>query len=317
MQRFCAIAVLALILSTCAFGQSNTPPPPQSARQALIEMFLGKGADDFAKHLPEDARRALVRKGETPETSTVLRFSTIGREMVAQGNHVETFDTGSAILVNEQDEGREKIEVLVERDSLMGEEDEIELSVRYYKNGEPQFLPVVPRIIFTLKQENEIWRLTEITAAAHAPLTDPDYLQGLRKMQDESYESSARMRVGSIAGAEAEYSAKHPDKGYACTITALFASDAGAAPGQIPQYMDPGQANEEWNGYRITLSECQGTPATKYRLLAVPADPDSTSKTFCSDESGKVKFVQGGKSAACFSHGQTATPRSTPEYTVD
>ena len=51
-----------------------TPPPPQSARQALIEMFMGKGSDDFAKHLPEAARQTLIRKGETPEGSSfVLR----------------------------------------------------------------------------------------------------------------------------------------------------------------------------------------------------------------------------------------------------
>lgn len=317
MRKICAIAILAVSSWICAVGQTTTPPPPQSARQALIEMFLGKRADDFAKHLPEDARRALIHKGETPETSTILRFSTIGREMVAQGNHVETFDTGPAILVNEQNEGHEKIEVLVEHDSLMGEEDEIELSVHYYKNGEQQFLPVVPRVIFAFKQENEIWRLTEVTAAAHAPLTDPDYLQGLRKMQDESYEASAQMRVSTIAGAESEYAAKHPDKGYACTISSLFARDAGTAPGEIPQYMDPGQASDEWNGYRFTLSGCQGSPATRYRLLAVPADPDSTAKTFCADESGRVRFIEEGKPATCFSRGRTAAAGATPSFSID
>jgi hypothetical protein len=61
----------------------------------------------------------------------------------------------------------------VERDSLIGEEDKIELSVQVRKDEQPQSLPVVPRPIFTLKQEKEIWRLSEITLAAHVPLTDP------------------------------------------------------------------------------------------------------------------------------------------------
>lgn len=38
------------------YAQAATPTP-QSARQALIEMFVGKGANDFAKHLPEATRQ--------------------------------------------------------------------------------------------------------------------------------------------------------------------------------------------------------------------------------------------------------------------
>jgi hypothetical protein len=36
-------------------AQTVSPPPPQSARQALLEMLFGKGENDFQKHLPEDA----------------------------------------------------------------------------------------------------------------------------------------------------------------------------------------------------------------------------------------------------------------------
>src|SRR5271154_7195898 len=66
-------------------------PPPQSARQALLEMLTGKGENDFIKHLPEDARKALIRKGETPETNTVLRISMLGHQLADSGQHVETF----------------------------------------------------------------------------------------------------------------------------------------------------------------------------------------------------------------------------------
>ena len=83
--------------------------------------------------------------------------------------------------------------MIVEHDSLLGEDDEIELSVHYYKDGQLQPLPVVPDLTFTLKQEKEIWRLTEVTAAAHVPLTDPDYLKGLRKQQNEANESQRRI----------------------------------------------------------------------------------------------------------------------------
>ena len=285
-------------------AQLSVPPLPQSPRQALIEMFLGKGADDFAKHLPDAAHQALIHKGETPETSVVLRISTIGREMVAQGEHIETFDVGPNLLVIEQSNGQERIEIAVEHDSLMGEADEIELSAHIYKGGQAESLPVVPRLIFTMTKEEDIWRLTEVTVAAHVPLTDPDYLKELRKEQDAANESAAQMRATMIAGAETGYAARHPDRGYTCTLSTLFAADAADAAGESGGLSDPGQGNAESNGYHFALTGCNGSPATKYRLTAAPVDSDSGLKTFCSDESGTLRFVTRGKNSACFSRGQ-------------
>jgi hypothetical protein len=305
-------AAIAGSIRLAAQTPSPTPPPPQSARQALIEMFLGKSENDFAKHLPEAAHQVLIHKGETPETSTVLRVATLGHQMVAQGEPVETFESGPTILLSDQKPSHERIEVMVEHDSLLGEDDEIELSVHYYKNGQPQSLPVVPRLIFTLRQEKEVWRLTEVTVAAHVPLTDPEYLQGLRKQQDESNESSAQMRSTMIASAETDFAAKHPESGYTCTLATLFARDPATAPEEGGGYFDPGQGNEESYGYRFTLTGCDGTPALKYRLTAVAVDPGSSVKTFCSDESGTLKFVTAGKSTSCFSRGQPVNTVPAP-----
>ena len=321
MRRMCTILCVALagcISLRAQTSATQATPPPQSARQALIEMFMGKGADDFTKHLPEAARQELIHKGEAPETSVVLRISTIGRQMVAQGEHIETFDAGPNILVSEQREGREKVEVVVEHDSLMGEEDEIELSIRSWKDGQLESLPVVPRLTFTLKHENEIWKLTEVTVAAHVPLTDPDYLKGLRKQQNEANESKAQNRITVIAAAETGYAAKHPDRGYTCTLAQLFAEDPEeAAQGEGAGFYDPAQGNEEWNGYRFTLTGCTGTPASKYRVTAVPAESDSDMKTFCADESGTMKFVLGGKSSSCLSRGQVVNRGATPTYSEE
>ncbi|HKV82599.1 MAG TPA: hypothetical protein VJP02_30905 [Candidatus Sulfotelmatobacter sp.] len=106
-------------------------------------MFLGKGENDLAKHLPDITRKALIRKDESPESSIVLRVAAIGRSMAAQGRTVETFDTGPNLLVTEQPD-HEKVEVAVEHDSLMGDQDEIELSVHGYKDGQEENLPVFP-----------------------------------------------------------------------------------------------------------------------------------------------------------------------------
>jgi hypothetical protein len=143
----------------------------------------------------------LIHKDESPESSIVLRIAAAGRSMAAQGRTVETFDTGPNILVTEQSDNQ-RVEVAVEHDSLMGDQDEIELSIHGYKDGQEENLPVIPRLIFTLQQEKDVWRLTEITVAGHIPLTDPDYLKGLRKQQDEANEQMAQMRMNMIVNGQ-------------------------------------------------------------------------------------------------------------------
>jgi hypothetical protein len=308
---FIWIVACGIWLTAQTPAQTPAPPPPQTARQALIEMFFGKGENDFAKHLPDAAHQALIHKGENPDTSTVLRISAFGRQAVAEGGKIETFDVGPTLLASELGADHEKIEVVVEHDSLLGEEDEIELSFHYYKAGQAQTLPLVPRLIFTFKQEKEIWRLTEVVAAAHIPLTDPDYLKELRKEQDEANESATRQRVNNIAAAETGYAANHPEIGYACSLSALFARDPAAGE-DGGAGVDPGQSNDESDGYHFALAGCDGPPALKYRLTAVPLDPDANTKIFCSDESGTPKFVTTGKSSTCFSRGELVNPPPAP-----
>lgn len=316
MRRVSLVLTVAFTVTMAAAGQSPQTAP-QSARQALIEMFLGKGENDFSKHLPDVARQALIHKGETPESSIVLRISMIGRGLVSRGGHLETFDTGPNILVSEQADQHERVEIAVEHDSFMGEQDEIELSVHIYKDGQEQALPVVPRLIFTLKQEKDVWRLTEVTVAGHIPLTDPDYLKVLRKQQDESNEQMAQMRMNMIVGGEKAYAAAHPEIGYACALADLAAPKTAPADSESgSSSYDPAQGAEEWNGYRFALAGCGAAPSSKYRLTAVPVDPDSQAKTFCADESGKIKFVTAGKPSSCFSSGQEANPSAPPSSGV-
>lgn len=337
LRNFATYFAIACISSAPLIAQGTTQnlndAPKQTARQALIEMFLGKNPDDFTKHLSEDTRRVLIHKGDTPEGSWALRLAEIGREVTAQGRHVETFDDGPLILVVEES-SNEKLEVAVEHDSFMGESDEIELSIKYSKDAQETPLPVVPRFIFTMQQEKDIWRLTEVTAAAHIPLTDPDYLKNLRKLQDGSNEGMIQMRINMIVGAEKAYAAQHPDHGYSCDLSKLFQQDpASSAPVQAGQNADDSGAEQQaapapnmfgatqqpelWNGYHFTLSGCAGAPASSYVVTAAPEDPDPSpdTKTFCADESGTVKFLTGGKPSSCISNGQPLN--GAPRMVVD
>ena len=308
MRNSCVVllAMLAAIIPVQSQTTAQPSPPPQTARQGLLEMFLGKGPDAFVKHLPSVASHALIRKGENPETSVVQKISMAGRQFAAQG-HVETFDEGPTLLVSEQEEGKQKVktEVTIERDNLMGENDEIEVSIHVYRDGEPEFLPVVPRLIFTMTQEKDIWRLIEVTLAAHVPLTNPDYLKGVRKQEDQLNESIASSRVNMIASAEARYAAKYPDRGYSCSMTELFGkADSGDTADQPSESYAPNFAADESSGYHFSLAGCAGNPASKFRVTAVPLESDSGMKTFCADESGTVRFEVNGKGASCLSRGQ-------------
>src|SRR6267154_1242351 len=95
------VLTLLMIFSSPARTQ-NPSPAPQTARQALLEMFVGKNSDAFAKHLPEAARPALMRKGETPETSLLQKISIAAHQLTAQGGHIETFDVGPVLLVSDK-----------------------------------------------------------------------------------------------------------------------------------------------------------------------------------------------------------------------
>jgi hypothetical protein len=68
--------------------------------------------------------------------------------------------------------------------------------------------------------------------------------------------------------------------------------------------IESGLASGRKNGYIFTLSRCDGTPASKFRLTGVPADPSAGLRAFCSDESGVIRCAADGKAATCLSSGK-------------
>jgi len=176
------------------------------------------------------------------------------------------------------------------------------LSIHVYFDGQEQSMQIVPRLIFTLQEENHIWRLNEVTFEAHVPLTDPAYLNGLRNRQDEFNESTAQGRISMIARAETSYAEEHPDSGFTCSLANLFPPPT-ATPDQMTYY-DANWLKEESNGYRFSFSGCNGVPADNFQITAVPTDSDSSMKSFCADQSGTIKWIAGGPIASCLSEGQ-------------
>ena len=63
-MRKLAIVILSLILcSVGLWAKSVTQEAPQTARQALLEMFFSKEPGTFLKHLPAATRATLQSSG--------------------------------------------------------------------------------------------------------------------------------------------------------------------------------------------------------------------------------------------------------------
>src|ERR1700751_1325290 len=167
------LAVTSLCASTVLAQQA---PAPQTARQALIEMFFSKASGTFVKHIP-DATRAAFEKAGVP--TLLQQYSAMAIQLESQGKGVQTFDTGSVLLATENPSTGEKVEITVANDSLMGDQDDIELSFVTYKNGQAQRPPFISHVTFSMKTEAGIWKLNEIALTIRVPLADPDFLKSI------------------------------------------------------------------------------------------------------------------------------------------
>jgi hypothetical protein len=295
-----------LITTTMLVAQTQiapAPPAPQSARQALLEMFLGQGPAHLKKDLPEITKKAFAKIESGANPSFLTEVEGIGMQARAAGGNLQTMEAGPVLLVSDQPQTQEKFEVTVERDDLIGDEDEIDLSFQRSRNGKPEALPFLPRLTFIMKMESGVWRLNEASFLARMPLADPDFLKDLvgqiEEKQQRTNEFTATFSIRAIVAAETGYHTKHP--GYTCSLSELAAvsSEGGGERRRMP--IDPDLAKGTKQGYVFALPGCD---ALHYKIAAEPATPSTGHRAFCADESGVLKFSKNGKASTCLSSGQ-------------
>jgi hypothetical protein len=318
--------LLALIFSSLFFLMSaSAQPVPQTARQALLEMFFSKTPGTLEKHLPQATRAALRKAGPTPGTSFLGGYSAIMGQLTAHGQQLQTFEAGPTLMSLEDPQAHTKFEITVEGDDLRADEDEIELSFHGYKDGESQIAGTKFRLTFNMKQEAGSWRLNEITVAVGVSLTDPAFLKAMTTdikatstgsseismsaptaaaVTNAGNEASAVSALRTLNTAEVTYTATF-GQGFTCTLSDLGGMGGGGGPTpHRAMLIDPRLAGGKKNGYAFTLSGCDGTPASRYSVIAMPADPGSGTRVFCSDESGVIRFSPDGKADSCLSAGK-------------
>jgi hypothetical protein len=96
-------------------------------------MFFGAAANHLEKHLPDVTRKTLKRMDSGNGQSFLSEFSMLASQTKAGGAALQTFDTGPTLLIAEgpgqPGQEIEKVEITVERDDLVGDEDQIELGL--------------------------------------------------------------------------------------------------------------------------------------------------------------------------------------------
>jgi len=325
--------VFGLLFTTSLFAtpSDSAQPAPQTARQALLEMFFSKTPGTFESHLPQATRAALRKAGTTSGASMLSGFSMLTGQLNSRGQQLQTFEAGPTLVLLENPDAHSKFEIDVERDDLRADEDEIELSFHGSKDGETQTAGAKFRLTLTMKQEAGSWRLNEISMTIGMSLTDPEFLKAMTTNMRPATtamaggqastggpttftpmsgmiaanESAAVGGLRTLNTAEITYAASFPAHGFTCTLSDLGGMGGGSGVTEHQAMLiDPRLASGRKNGYLFAFSGCDGTPASRYSVTAVPADPTSGTRAFCSDESAVIRSSADGKAASCLAMGK-------------
>ncbi|MGA3106825.1 MAG: energy transducer TonB [Terriglobales bacterium] len=295
------LSLISSLISTGLAAQNATQEhPPQTARQALIEMCFSEAPGHFEKHLPTITRQTFSELGQENGPNYTGILSALQMQTKAAGGKFETFDVGPTLFKAKGLPGRvdDEVEITVERDDLVGGEDQIELALHTTTNGkEETLLPTILRFTFSMKMEGDIWRLSEVSATARFPIADPTFLKAMQEHQAGQNEQMALMSVRSIVSAEKSYQSARSS--FACKLSDL--GNSGKDAPRRTYLFDQQLASGKKNGYVFSISECD---PSHYRLAAEPVAPELGQHAYCSDEAGTVRKSGDGKVATCFASGE-------------
>jgi type IV pilus assembly protein PilA len=126
----------------------------------------------------------------------------------------------------------------------------------------------------------------------------PSYLNYVRLAN----ETSAIKSIQTISQAQTQFSMQYPVSGYACTLLALGGDPHSGPPSATSaQILPPDLAAGVKSGYQFAISNCiknsqNGSDrVTGFTIMAQPLTVGRTgNRTFCSDESGTIKFDPAG-----------------------
>jgi hypothetical protein len=321
--------VILLMFSAVAVAQSQPTESamPQTARQALIEMFFSKTPGTLIKHLPATTLATLEKSGTLAK---LQMYSVMAAQLQSKGSTFETFETGSVLLSGANPQTGDKYEVIVDSDSLQSDEDDIALSFHGAKDKDkdtPHGLSYVS-VTFAMKSEASVWKLNDILFTIRLPLADPDFLKKITEaatksanatvtpMQPPIQTSSATFSSGTLTSeasvvaalrtilrAEITYTAAYQTVGYTCTLSDLDGFGSGEPNQHQAMILPSNLASGKRYGYAFMLSACTGNPASGFHLTAAPTGNASGRRAYCADQTGAIHYSTDGNPATCLASG--------------
>lgn len=304
-------AALLLVVSASTFllvAQTQAPAaPPQTPRQALIEMISG-GQEGAMKHLTVEMQKSLKGNGE---------FAAFD-QIKAASSEFQVFETGPVLLAADDPKNHGKFEVHVDSDDLSGDTDNIDISFHQFRDGVETDVPyaaLLSRFTVGLKQQQNVWRLNEISINIKVPVGDPKLLEkfgnGMPGMIGGKLGASAsgkpekprdmapREAIQMLGMTESMFARTHPEIGFTCTLADL------AKPNMLN--LDPRIfSGEPYRGYKFSLSGCQEKPSGSFHLIAEPVLPAPKAKAFCTDATNNIRSSDDGSGSSCLSSGKLA-----------
>jgi hypothetical protein len=310
-----AVVVLALLASTALYAQPQAQaPPPQTPRQALIEMISG-GQEGAMKHLTVEMQKSLEADGKNNSASQLAAFDQIR----SASSDFQVFETGQVLLSATEPKSNEKFEVHVDSDDLSGDTDNMDISFHQLRDGVEQDIPyaaMLSRFTVGMKRQANIWRLNEISVNIKIPVGDPKLLEkfgnGMPGMiggkisgsasgkPEKPREMAPREAVQVLGMTESMFARTHPGIGFTCTLADL------AKPNMLN--LDPRIfSGEPYHGYKFSLSGCQDKPSGSFRLIAEPVAPAAGAKAYCTDATNNVRSSNDGLGSSCLASGKAAS----------
>jgi len=310
--RATVVVVLALLASAALYAQPQAQaPPPQTPRQALIEMISG-GQDGVMKHLTMEMQKSLQGDGKNNSASQLAAFD----QIKSASSDFQVFETGQVLLSATEPKSNEKLEVHVDSDDLSGDTDNMDISFHQFRDGVEQDIPyaaMLSRFTVGMKRQANIWRLNEISINIKVPVGDPKLLEkfgnGMPGMIGGKIGASAsgkpekprdmapREAITMVAFAESTFARSHPETGFTCTLADLAKSN--------PFNLDPRIfSGEPYHGYKFSLSGCQDKPSGSFRLIAEPVSPAAGTKAYCTDATNNVRSSDDGLGSSCLASGK-------------
>src|SRR5689334_15976345 len=174
--RATVVVVLALLAGTALYAQPQSQaPPPQTPRQALIEMISG-GQEGAMKHLTVEMQKSLQGDGKSDSASQLAAFDQIR----SASSDFQVFETGQVLLSANDPKSHDKFEVHVDSDDLSGDTDSMDISFHQFRDGVEQDIPyaaMLSRFTVGMKRQANVWRLNEISINIKVPVGDPKLLE--------------------------------------------------------------------------------------------------------------------------------------------